>query len=191
MVDLGCEDWRGRAIPGRRHGWSETRGQAHCRGVTGDRREEEAVRPKWAGRGRWSSSRSQKLDGVAEAEGAGFGLVGEIQGEVDAGRIGGVAAVGRERAEGFVGAFAGELIRGDDGASGAGAAAAKRDGANADAGPGVLRERGAAADDKRRAEAINGDRFFADGDEAVVEVRERGFAHDEEGIAIGEIKEIG
>ena len=88
-------------------------------------------------------------------------------------------------------ALAGKLVRGGHDAAGAGAAAAKGDRADAEARPGVFREGGAAADDERRTEAVHGDGLFAKGDEAVVEVGERGFADDEEGVAVGEIKEIG
>lgn len=87
-------------------------------------------------------------------------------------------------------ALAGDLVRGRHDAAGAGAAGAKRDRADAQARPRVFGVGGATVDDETGAKAIHRDGFFADGDETVVEVGERGFAGDEEGIAVGEIKEI-
>ena len=69
-------------------------------------------------------------------------------------------------------ALAGELVRGDHGATGARAAAAKRDVADAQARPRVFGVGGATANDEAGAKAIHGNRFFADGDETVVEVGE-------------------
>ena len=99
-------------------------------------------------------------------------LVGEIQSEINAGRIGRVAAIGREGAKGFVTAFAGELVGGGHDTTGARAAAAKGDTTDAQTGPVVFGESGAAANDEGRAETIHRDGHFADGDETVVELRE-------------------
>ncbi len=93
--------------------------------------------------------------------------MGKIQVEVDARRIGGRAAIGGEGAEGIVAALSGKLVCGGHDAAGAGAAAAKGDRADAEARPGVFREGGAAADDERRREAVDGDGLFANCDEAV------------------------
>ena len=124
-------------------------------------------------------------------EGAGFGFVDEVLAEVNVGRVLRIAAEGGEGAERFGAvAFAGELIGGGDRAAGAGAGGAEGNVADAEARPGVFGEGFAAGEDEIGAKAVHGDGLGAAGDEAVVELGERGFADDEEGIAVGEGEQV-
>ena len=122
----------------------------------------------------------RQLDPVADAQAPRCRFVHEVAAKHDV--AGGVAPVGRERAERLPTAGCGDLVGGGDDAAAAAGGAVKHHSADAEASPRVLGVGFTAGHDEAGPKTVHRHRCV----EASVQVGERLLGYDQEGKAVGE-----